>query len=160
MARGAIESLQGIRDRLSQREERYWATQAAIQWRAASAWLALIEGRPVEALAEMRAAAQMEDATEKSAVTPGPLAPAHELVGEMLLQMKEPADALKEFETTLVKEPNRFRALAGAARSAMLAGDKAKARSYYATLLKVCERADTPGRPDLVEARRVVSEAR
>ena len=111
----------------------------------------------MEALAEMRAAAEMEDATERSAVTPGPLAPARELVGEMLLQMKEPAGALKEFEATLEHEPNRFRALSGAARSALLAGNREKARSYYAALLKVCERADTPGRADLVEARRVVS---
>ena len=59
----------------------------------------------------MRAAATIEDGTEKSAVTPGPLAPARELVGEMLLQMNQPADALKEFEATLEKEPNRFRAL-------------------------------------------------
>jgi tetratricopeptide (TPR) repeat protein len=156
-ARGAIEGLRAIRDRLAQQEEPYWAGQTAIQLRSASAWLAFAEGRPMEALAEMRAAAEMEDATEKSAVTPGPLAPARELVGEMLLQMKEPASALKEFEATLEHEPNRFRALSGAARSALLAGDREKARSYYATLLKVCERADTPGRADLVEARRVVS---
>jgi tetratricopeptide (TPR) repeat protein len=156
-ARGAIEGLRAIRDRLAQQEEPYWAGQVAIQLRSASAWLGFAEGRPMEALAEMRAAAEMEDATEKSAVTPGPLAPARELVGEMLLQMKEPAGALKEFEATLEHEPNRFRALSGAARSAQLAGDRQKARSYYATLLKICERADTPGRPDLVEARRVVS---
>jgi hypothetical protein len=156
-ARGAIEGLRAIRDRLAQQEEPYWAGQTAIQLRSASAWLAFAEGRPMEALAEMRAAAEMEDATEKSAVTPGPLAPARELVGEMLLQMKEPASALKEFEATLEHEPNRFRALSGAARSALLAGNREKARSYYATLLKVCERADTPGRADLVEARRVVS---
>jgi tetratricopeptide (TPR) repeat protein len=157
-ARGAIEGLRTIRDRLGQQEEPYWAAQVAIQLRAASAWLAFAEGRPMEALAEIRAAAEMEDATEKSAVTPGPLAPARELVGEMLLQMKEPASALKEFEATLEHEPNRFRALSGAARSAQLAGDHQKARSYYTTLLKVCERADTPGRADLVEARRVVSQ--
>ena len=64
----------------------------------------------------MQAAAAMEDGTEKSAVTPGPLAPARELVGEMLLQLNQPADALKEFEATLKKEPNRFRALSGAAQ--------------------------------------------
>ena len=156
-ARGAIEGLRAIRDRLAQQEEPYWAGQTAIQLRSASAWLAFAEGRPMEALSEMRAAADMEDATEKSAVTPGPLAPARELVGEMLLQMKEPASALKEFEATLEHEPNRFRALSGAARSALLAGNREKARSYYATLLKMCERADTPGRADLVEARRVVS---
>ena len=154
----AIEALRAIRDRaVAAQEEPYWAGQVAIQLRSASAWLALCRGTAAEALAEMRAAAEMEDATEKSAVTPGPLAPARELVGEMLLQMKEPAGALKEFDATLEHEPNRFRALSGAARSALLAGDREKARAYYATLLEVCERADTPGRADLVEARRVVS---
>ena len=68
----------------------------------------------------------MEDRTEKSAVTPGPLAPARELLGEMLLQLKQPAEALKEFEATLKKEPNRFRALYGAAHAAALAGDRAE----------------------------------
>ena len=92
-------------------KEAYWAEQAEIQRRSASAWLALAEGRKTEALAEMRAAAALEDGTEKSAVTPGPLAPARELLGEMLLEMKQPAEALKEFEATLKKEPNRFRAL-------------------------------------------------
>jgi tetratricopeptide (TPR) repeat protein len=101
----------------------------------------------------MRAAAAMEDRTEKSAVTPGPLAPARELVGEMLLQMNQPADALAEFEATLQKEPNRFRALFGAAKAASLAGDRQKARRYYDALLKVCQRADKPGRPELEQAR-------
>ena len=155
--RAAIAELVRIRDELTAKKEAYWAEQADIQRRAASAWLALAEGRTADALTEMVAAAQAEDGTDKAAVTPGPLAPARELVGEMLLQMKEPAGALKEFEATLEHEPNRFRALSGAARSAQLAGDRQKARSYYATLLKICERADTPGRPDLVEARRVVS---
>ena len=102
----------------------------------------------------------MEDGTEKSAVTPGPLAPARELVGEMLLQMDQPADALKEFEATLEKEPNRFRALFGAARSASLAGDREKARSYSAALLKICDRADKPGRRELEEARRMAARHR
>jgi hypothetical protein len=159
-ARGAIEGLRTVRDRLTQQEESYWAEQAAIQLRSASAWLAFSEGRPIEALAEMRAAAQMEDATEKSAVTPGPLAPAHELVGEMLLLMKEPADALKEFEATLVREPNRFRALFGAARSASRAGDHQTARKYYRQLLDVCAGADSPGRQELEEARLYVAEPR
>ena len=71
----------------------------------------------------------------------------------MLLQMKAPADALKEFEATLKKEPNRFRALSGAARAAALAGDRDRARAHYAALLKICERGDKPGRPELQEAR-------
>jgi hypothetical protein len=157
--RAAIEALRTIADRLAEQKEAYWAQQAEIQRRSASAWLELVEGRTAEALAEMRAAAELEDGTEKSAVTPGPLAPARELVGEMLLQMQRPAAALTEFEATLKKEPNRFRALSGAARSAALAGNPQKARAYSETLLKICERADTPGRPGLVQARRLTSSA-
>ena len=154
-ARSASEALRTLKERLTEQKEAYWAEQADIQHRSALAWLAFAEGRKEEALSQMRAAAAIEDGTEKSAVTPGPLAPARELVGEMLLEMNRPADALKEFEATLQKEPNRFRALNGAARSASLAGDVHKARSYAAQLLKVCERGDTPGRPELADARRL-----
>jgi hypothetical protein len=108
----------------------------------------------------MRGAAEIEDRTEKSAVTPGPLAPARELLGEMLLQLKQPSDALREFETTLKKEPNRFRAVYGAAKAAALAGDRATARRYYELLVKVCERGDSPGRPELAEARTFIAASR
>ena len=154
--RAAIEALRTITDRLTEQKETYWAEQTEIQRRSAAAWLALLEGRKADALAEMQAAAAREDATEKSAMTPGPLAPARELVGEMLLEMNQPADALKEFEATLKKEPNRFRALSGAAKSASLAGDLQKSRSYYESLLKLCAQADKSGRPELAQARRVV----
>ena len=146
--------LKTIKDRLTEAREVYWADQTEIQRRSASAWLAFVEGRRTDALADMRAAAALEDGTEKSVMTPGPLAPKRELVGEMLLQMDRPAEALKEFEATLEKEPNRFRALFGAARAASLAGDRQKARTYSGSLLKICERADKPGRPELVEATR------
>jgi tetratricopeptide (TPR) repeat protein len=86
-------------------------------------------------------------------VTPGPIKPARELLGEMLLQLKRPADALKEFEATMKKEPNRFRATYGAAQAAQAAGDRAKARTYFASLIDICKKADTPGRPELQEAR-------
>jgi tetratricopeptide (TPR) repeat protein len=155
-ARSAIDALRTITDRLTEEKETYWAEQTEIQRRSAAAWLALLEGRKAEALAEMRAAAAREDATEKSAMTPGPLAPARELVGEMLLEMNQPADALKEFEATLKKEPNRFRALSGAAKSASLAGNLQTSRRYYESLLKMCDRADKSGRPELAQARRVV----
>jgi tetratricopeptide (TPR) repeat protein len=158
--RSAIDALTAIKARLTEQKETYWAEQTEIQRRSASAWLTFVEGRKAEALADMRAAAALEDRTEKSAVTPGPLAPARELVGEMLLAMNRPADALEEFEATLQKEPNRFRAVAGAARSAALAGDRQKAREYSASLVKICERADKPGRPELVQARRLAQRAR
>ncbi len=159
-ARAAIDRLDAIKSRLGEQKETYWKEQTGIQRRSASAWLAFTEGRHASALAEMRAAAGAEDRTEKSAVTPGPLAPTRELVGEMLLQMRRPADALKEFEATLKKEPNRFRALLGAARSAASAGDSERARTYASTLLKICDRADRPGRPELIEARELAERSR
>jgi hypothetical protein len=104
----------------------------------------------------LTAAAALEDTTDKSAITPGPIAPAHELLGEMLLEAKQPANALKEFEASLKKEPNRFRSVYGAGRAAESAGDRAKARSYYGQLVKICERADRSGRADLDHARQYV----
>jgi len=155
--REAVDALQHIRDRLTQSHEDYWAEQVEIQRRGASAWLAQTEGRKGDAVAEMRATAEREDATEKNAVTPGPLAPARELLGYMLLDNGEPALALKEFEATMKKEPNRFRALAGAAKAAAAAGDRKKAAGYYAQLLKVCARADSGARPELADARTFVT---
>jgi uncharacterized Zn finger protein len=155
--REAVDALQQIRDRLTQSREAYWAEQVEIQRRSALAWLAQAEGKTSEAVSEMRAAADREDATEKNAVTPGPLAPARELLGYLLLDAGEPRLALKEFEATLKKEPNRFRALAGAAKAAAAAGDRGKAAGYYAQLLKVCARADAGVRPELAEARAFVT---
>ena len=116
--------------------------------RAAAAWVAFAEGRKTEALAELRAAADAEDKTEKAAVTPGPLAPAREQLGDMLLLAKDARGALKEFQATLVKEPNRFRALYGAARAAAAAGSATEARRYYKDLTDMCARADA-ARPEL-----------
>jgi hypothetical protein len=152
-AKGAVDELQKAIDRLTKDNEAYWAEQVTIQKLAGSAWVALAEGRQADALAAMREAADREDKTEKAAVTPGPLAPARELLGEMLLELKRPKEALAEFRKTMEKEPNRFRALAGAAAAAMQAGDPAAARTHYEQLLAVAARADTPGRPELKAAR-------
>ncbi|HKE31066.1 MAG TPA: hypothetical protein VKD65_05020, partial [Candidatus Angelobacter sp.] len=152
-ARASQEALTRIHERLAQANEHYWAQQVEIQRRAVAAWLALAEGHAEDALREMRAAADLEDGTEKSAVTPGPLLPARELLGEMLIQMNQPGAALEQFEATLKREPNRFRALYGAARAAHLKGDEAASRRYFRDLLMVCERADKPGRKEMAEAR-------
>jgi len=111
-AKASVDSLAAFRDRLAEREP-YWSEQVAIQHLGAKAWVDLAEGRADSALATMRAAAAREDATEKSAVTPGPLAPARELLGDMLLKLGRPAEALVEYQKTLAVEPNRRRAKAG-----------------------------------------------
>jgi hypothetical protein len=75
-----------------------------IQELGVRAWAALGEGKKQEGLQQMKSAAELEDGTEESAVTPGPLEPARELLGEMLLEVNEPAQALEQFEATLTKE--------------------------------------------------------
>jgi hypothetical protein len=151
-ARNAVTRLEALRAREAEANEPYWAQQIEIQRRAAGAWVAFAEGRTPEALAELRAAADAEDKTEKSAVTPGPLAPAREQLGDMLLLAKDARGALKEFKATLAKEPNRFRTLYGAARAAAAAGSQADAKRYYKELTGMCARADG-ARPELQEAR-------
>lgn len=99
----------------------------------------------------------MEDLTEKSAISPGPLKPARELLGEMLLQMGKPAEALVEFEATMKKEPNRFRSVYGAAVAAERSSDSAKAKARYAQLLEICARGDAKGRRELEVARKAVA---
>ena len=132
--RVAGDSLLAFHARLTASGEAYWAEQVAIQRLGAQAWLDLAQGRRADALAHMSEAATREDATEKSAVTPGPLAPARELLGDMLMSLGRPAEALAEYRRTLVKEPRRFRGLDGARRAALAAGDGAAARAYAAQL--------------------------
>ena len=148
--------LKQIRERLLKAGENYWAQQVEIQELEIEAWAALAEGKKEEALQGMRAAAELEDKTEKSAVTPGPLAPARELLADMLLEMKQPAQALEQFEATLTKEPGRFRALYGAAHSAQLSGNTEVSQRYFGELLKICEHADKPGRQELADALRPI----
>jgi len=112
-ARIAVDSLAAIQKRLSAQGESYWAEQVAIQQLGAQAWLDLAEHRENDALMHMREAATREDATEKSAVTPGPLAPARELLGDMLMKLDRPVAAMAEYRSTLRKEPNRRHALRG-----------------------------------------------
>ncbi len=158
VANESATALRQIRERLLQAGENYWAQQVEIQELEVAAWAALAEGKKEQARQRARSAAELEDSTEKSAVTPGPLAPARELLGEMLLEIKEPAQALEQFEATLAKEPGRFRALYGAARAAQLSGNHDASQRYFRQLLKVCSNADKPGRLDLAKAQQALSQ--
>ncbi|MGH8636533.1 MAG: hypothetical protein ACREUZ_05295, partial [Burkholderiales bacterium] len=157
LAKEEIARLGALAGKLEAMKDVYWAGQVRIQQQVASAWHAFAEGREAEALDMLRKAAEAEDATDKSAVSPGPLAPARELLGEMLLAARRPADALKEFEASMRKEPRRFRATYYAAKAASLAGERELARKRFSELLNICASADTPGRPELQEARKFVT---
>jgi hypothetical protein len=117
----------------------------------ASAWAALARGKNDEALALMRAAADLEDGSDKNIVTPGRIVPARELLGEMLLAMNRTADALAAFEASHHREPDRLRGLYGAGQAAARVGDTAKAKRYFSRLVEVAGSGDP--RPELTEAR-------
>jgi len=156
-ARTEVLKLASLRDTLTGINDKYWADQVEIQRESAEAWITLADGKSEEALRQMRSAAEHEDRTDKHNVTPGVILPARELLGEMLLQLKQPAEALVAFESTLRTAPNRFNSLSGAARAAKRAGDGEKAKTYYAKLLSICEHADGD-RPELEEARTLLAE--
>jgi hypothetical protein len=156
-ANEAAAALRQIQERLLKANERYWAQQVEIQATAVSAWSALTAGKNEDALRQMELAANMEDRTEKSVVTPGPLSPARELLGEMLSEMNKPTEALAQFEATLQKEPRRFRSLYGAAHAAQLSGSRDLSQRYFSELLMVCAHSDKPGRPEIKEAREALA---
>jgi hypothetical protein len=149
--------LASIRDTLTQGNDPYWADQVDIQHQIAGAWITFAQGKHDDALLQMRSAADHEDKTDKHNVTPGVILPAHELLGEMLLELKQPSQAEIEFEATLHTAPNRFNALSGAARAARLSGDNETAKTYYARLLANCAHADG-NRPELQDARSLLAQ--
>ncbi len=120
----------------------YWASQVEVQKNAVDAWLQLAKGNKKEALSLMTQAADQENATNKHPITPGELLTASELLGEMLLEMNQPGDALVQFEKALSRSPRRFNCLYGAARAAELTGAQEKARQYYNTLVEVSNTAE------------------
>jgi hypothetical protein len=152
-ARKDAEQLESFHNALLTAKNTYWATEVETQRLAAAGWIALGEGKSEEALKFMRAAADLEDSNEKHIVTPGRIVPARELLGEMLLEVKQPDAALREFEASQRREPNRFRNYLGSARAAEMAGDRAKAAGYYQKLVALAKDADT-ARPELVSAKK------
>ncbi len=153
-----IAKLAELRDKLREAKDAYWAEQVDIQWQTANAWLLYAQGKYDAALAAMAAAAAAEDKTEKAPVTPGPIVPARELYGAMLLERGNAKDALAAFEATLKKEPHRLGATLGAAKAAEQLGDAATARQYSAAAVALGETAE-PVRPEIAAARAFVAKA-
>jgi len=150
-AKAEIDKLAELRDKTREAKDAYWTEQVDIQWQVANAWMLHAQGRYDAALKAMSAAADTEDKTEKSPVTPGPLAPARELYGEMLLERGMAKDALAAFEATKAKEPNRFRDFLGAAKAAEKLGDNAAAKANYQKLMALVGEGKSD-RPDVVAA--------
>ena len=151
-ARGEVDRLEKLRDSLKAAGNRYWGDQVEIARLEAAAWLARALHKDSDALELMRSAAALEDSTDKSPVTPGPILPAHEQVGDLLMELGKPAEALAEYRADLAASPNRLNGVYGAARSARLAGDTNSARAGYAKVIELCGNADG-AREQVAEAR-------
>jgi len=155
-ARKEIERLRGLHAKLTAMKVGYWAEQTEIQATIVTAWALRAEGKNDEALAAMRVAADREDASEKHVVVPGPMIPARELLGDLLMEVDKPAEALTQYEASIGKEPNRFRGLYGAALAGERSGDKARARVHYEKLASVTQGSDG-ARPELARTRQVLA---
>jgi tetratricopeptide (TPR) repeat protein len=149
-ASSSAQELARLRDALRAAKSEYWAAEVEVSRIGVAAWTALAQGKRDEALTLMRSAADLEDKIEKHIVTPGRILPARELLGQMLLEVKRPADALREFEASHLREPDRFAGLNGAAQAAAQSGDTVKTKRYYARLVEVAAQGT---RPELATAR-------
>jgi hypothetical protein len=156
-AQSDVQQLRSLQQAVKQAGEAYWAVQVGIQAEIASAWVTQAQGRHEDGLQQMRAAADHEDATDKHPVTPGAIVPARELLGDMLVEARLPAEALAAYESVLNGVPNRFNALAGAARAAKLSGESAKAREFSSRLLQLASEGDGE-RPELQAAKTLLAE--
>jgi hypothetical protein len=147
---GALDHARAEAEQLAEQLRRLEATPSSYDWHsvvraqrlAVLAWIARAEGDTERALETARAAADLEETVEKHPVTPGPLLPARELLGDMLLELGHHREALVAYEATLEREPRRARSLFGAARAAELAGDRPRAEARYRELLELMAEAD------------------
>jgi tetratricopeptide (TPR) repeat protein len=151
-AQADIEQLKEQRAALEKTGQGYWAGQVEIQILGAQAWMAQGQDNRPDALKFMRAAADLEDASEKHVAMENRLYPMRELLADMLLAQGEATGALKEYETALKNAPMRLRGFYGVAKAAEASGDAKKAREYFEKLARLTRYADGD-RPELREAK-------
>jgi hypothetical protein len=154
-AENNVQELARIVDALKAEKDGYWTTEVEVQRMGGAAWVAFARGDRNAGLDLMTAAADLEDKSEKSAISPGRLAPAHELLGDMLLESGKPAAALAEYERSQLRDPNRFRSLYGAGQAAAQSGDRDRARYYFTKLIDMAGAGEV--RPETEAARRFVT---
>ena len=151
-AEAEIANLQSLKDKLSVANNTYWANQVEVQRLGASGVLAHVQGDDTKAVELVRAAADLDATMDKHPATPSAVFPARELLADLLIELSQPASALKEYEEVLRTDPNRFRSILGEARAAKQSGDAAAAHDAYQKLVALSKPAG-PERPELAEAR-------
>jgi tetratricopeptide (TPR) repeat protein len=145
-----IDKLKELRTALENASQPYWAGQVEVQILAAQAWVAEAQGTKEDALKFMRAAADLEDASEKHVAMENRLYPMRELLGDMLMAQGQAKSALREYEASMKNTPMRLRGFYGAAKAAEASGETKKARDYFGKLASLTRKADSD-RPELRE---------
>ncbi|MFH5832486.1 hypothetical protein [Halalkalibaculum sp. DA384] len=151
-----VQELARIVEAMKLTNDTYWAVEVEVQRLGGAAWVAFAQGNREQSLTLMRAAADLEDTSEKAAVSPGRLVPARELLGDMLFESDRPGEALVEYEQSQRHDPNRYRTLYGAGQAAALTGDRVKARHYFSSLMEMVNSGDS--RPEIEKIRRYLME--
>ena len=145
-------SIRTLRDRADAAGEEGFKSYIETDRLVLAGWIAYAQGDAGSAVAAMREAGDVEASVQKHPVTPGALYPPYEALGDLLLALERPADALEAFTVSLEIWPERYHSLLGAARAARQTGDAEQARDHYEQLLEVVGDADT-ARDGVVEAR-------
>ena len=151
MAEQSAKVLGDTVEALKAAKDNYWATEVGVQHQAALAWIAFGRGNKEAALAQMRIAADMEDASGKHPVSPGRLIPARELLADMLMQNGSPVEALAQYERSQINDPNRLRGLYGAGLAAAQSNNRERAKYFYARVAELV--GPSEARPEFKQVR-------
>jgi tetratricopeptide (TPR) repeat protein len=151
VAEASLTELKANFEALKSRGIDYQAIQVGLQVKSAEAWISFMKGDNANAIQQMSDAADFEDATDKPPVTPGEVIPARELLGDLLMELKQYKEALQAYEADLERHPRRLNGIYGAGLAAQKSGDAQKATLFYQQLVKVTEAADTK-RPEFIIA--------
>lgn len=138
-----LDRLKALHEKLTDAKETYKASQVEIQILAGDGWIHFAKGRKQEAVQLLTRAAELEEATAKSPVTPGEVLPAREMLADLLMKTGQTAKALQAYELNLKRLPNRFNSLYGASTAAHKLGSKKKARDYYQQLIGIAALEDS-----------------
>ena len=154
-ARAGLEGYEALMGQVKKGRHAYYAESVGVQIERGemTAWIAFAEGTPEEALRHMRDSADLQDRVGQGEVD----IPAREMLADMLLELGQPRSALQEYEQALKLSPNRFNGLFNAGMAAEAVGDRAKARAYYAALLKSTNDGSESIRAELAHVKEFVS---
>ncbi len=155
-ARTVVEKLKELHQRTLKKGEDYWATLVEVRRTTVSAWIACLEDNHDRGLSLMRKAANLEDSVDKHPITPSEVLPARELLGDMLLALNRPEEAIDAYQAALEISPNRFNSLYGAGRAAEKAEQYDVAKRFYGKLAQISE-ANTEREP-LIRAKNFLAE--